>query len=139
MIVNAEGLVAGRLASKVAKAAINGEDVVIINAEKVVLVGKQTAIMPKFKQRVEAAVKSNPHYGPKYDRIPSKMLRRMIKGMLPNKSRTAEKLLKQISIYNLTTEKVDTTKAITIEEIKCNQKHDFMLLGDVAKALGGKW
>jgi len=139
MIVNAEGLVAGRLASKVAKAAINGEDVVIINAEKVVLVGKQTAIMPKFKQRVEASVKSNPHYGPKYDRIPSKMLRRMIKGMLPNKSRTAESLLKQISIYNLTTDKVDTTKAITMEDIKCNQKHDFMLLGDVAKALGGKW
>ncbi len=139
MIVNAEGLVAGRLASKVAKAAINGEDVVIINAEKVVLVGKQTAIMPKFQQRVDAGVKSNPHYGPKYDRIPSKMLRRMIKGMLPNKSRTAEKLLKQIYIYNSTTDKVDITKAITMEDIKCNEKHDFMLLEDVAKALGGKW
>ena len=139
MIVNAEGLVAGRLASKVAKAAINGEEVIVINAEKVVLVGKKTAIMPKFQQRVEASVKSNPHYGPKYDRIPSKMLRRMIKGMLPNKSRTAETLLKQVSIYNSTTDKVDITKAITMEDIKCNEKHDFMLLEDVAKALGGKW
>jgi large subunit ribosomal protein L13 len=139
MIVNAEGLVAGRLASKVAKAAINGEEVIVLNAEKVVLVGKKTAVMPKFQQRVDAAVKSNPHYGPKYDRVPSMMFRRMIRGMLPNKSRTRERLLKQIIVYNATTDKVDITKAETFEKIKCNEKHEFMLLEEVAKALGGKW
>jgi large subunit ribosomal protein L13 len=139
MIVNAEGLVAGRLASKVAKAAINGEEVIIINAEKAILVGTESAIMPKFKQRVDAAVKSNPHMGPKYNRIPSMMLRRMIKGMLPNRKKTAEKLLKQITVYNSLTDKVDASKAETIKGVECNEKHDFMYLGDVAKALGGKW
>ena len=139
MIINAEGLVAGRLASKVAKMAINGEAVTIINAEKVILVGSKTAVMPKFQQRVEAAVKSNPHYGPKYDRLPSKMLRRMIKGMLPNKSRTNERMIKLVTVYNTVPASIDIKNSETIEEIKCNERNEYMYLGDVAKALGGKW
>lgn len=139
MIVNAEGMVAGRLASKVAKKAINGETITIINAEKAVIVGSQTAVMAKFQQRVDAAVKSNPHYGPKYSRIPSRILRRMIKGMLPNKSRTAERLLKQITVFNTVPVNIDISEAEVIDGIKCNEKHDYMTIREVALALGGKW
>jgi large subunit ribosomal protein L13 len=139
MKIDAKGLIAGRLASNIAKNVINGETVVVINASNAVIVGTEKSILPKYKQRVDAAVKSNPHYGPKYDRIPSKMLRRMVRGMLPNKSRTREKLLKQIKVYNDTPKSVGAEKAETIEKIKYSQKGDFMYLGDVAKALGGKW
>ena len=39
-VVNAEGLILGRMSSKVAKKLLNGEEVVIINAEKTVISGK---------------------------------------------------------------------------------------------------
>jgi large subunit ribosomal protein L13 len=139
MIINADGLVAGRLASNIAKRIIKGEQVTIINAEKAIMVGSQSAIIPKIKQRVDATVKSNPHYGPKYDRIPSKMLRRMIKGMLPNKKKTAERLLKQLTIYNSVPKQINIEKTETIEKAKCNEKHDFMTLKKIANELGGKW
>jgi len=139
MLINGENLVSGRLASVVAKKVIKGELVTIVNAEKVIIVGTTSSILPKYKQRVDARVLSNPHYGPKYDRIPSKMLKKTIKGMLPAKSRTNEKLLKQIKIYNLVPKDIDVTKAETIEKMKYGQKGDFMYLGDVAKSLGGKW
>lgn len=139
MIINAEELILGRLASHVAKKVIKEENVIIINAEKAIVIGTKSSIMPKYKQRVEASVKSNPHYGPKYDRIPSKMLKRAIKGMLPNKSRTSERLLKQIKVYNKKPKTIDVTKAETIEKIKYNNKSEFMYLSDIAKNLGGKW
>ncbi len=139
MLINGENLISGRLASIVAKKVIKGEMVTIINAEKVIIVGTTSSILPKYKQRVEARVLSNPHYGPKYDRIPSKILKHSIKGMLPGKSRTNEALLKQIKIFNLVPKNIDITKAETIEKIKYSQKGDFMYLGDVAKSLGGKW
>ncbi len=139
MLVNAEGLVAGRMASKIAKRAINGETIIIVNAEKVILVGTRQAVMKKFQQRVDAAVKSNPLYGPKYDRVPSKILQKMIRGMLPNKSRTRERLLKQIKIFNSVPEKIKLEEAEKMDEIKCNEKHDFMTMEEVAKLLGGKW
>ena len=139
MIVNADKLVAGRLASIVAKKIIKGEEVVVINSEKSIIVGTFEAIMPKYKMKVNASVLSNPHFGPKYDRVPSKMFRRMVKGMLPNKNRTSERLIKNLKVFNLGEHEVDISKAETIQKIKCNEKHDFMTLGEVASALGGKW
>jgi len=139
MIVNAQGLVAGRLASKVAKQAINGESIIVVNAEKVVLVGKKSAVMPKFEQRRDAGVKSNPHYGPKYDRVPSKMFRRMVRGMLPNKKTASERLLKKIKVYNSVPKELLGKEMQNMDDIKCNEKHDFMTLAEVAQLLGGKW
>jgi len=137
MIIDAKGLVAGRLASKIAKRLINGESLTIVNAGEAVLVGKRSAIMPKFKQRVDASVHSNPHYGPKYDRIPSKILRRMVRGMLPNKKRTSERLISNLIVYNEIPSGMEKNE--TIAEVKCNEKHDFMSLKEVAELLGGKW
>ena len=39
--VNAEGLIVGRMCSKVAKRLLNGEEVIILNAEKAVFSGKR--------------------------------------------------------------------------------------------------
>jgi large subunit ribosomal protein L13 len=139
MIINAEGMVAGRLASKIAKKIIDKETVTIVNAEKAVIVGTKQSVMPKFKQRVNASVKSNPHYGPKYDRIPSKILRRMIKGMLPSRKKTAELLIKQVTIYNKIPKNINLKNVEIIEKVKCNEKHDWMSLEEIAKDLGGKW
>ena len=41
ILVNAEGLIVGRLCSKVAKLLLNGEEVIILNAEKAVFSGKK--------------------------------------------------------------------------------------------------
>lgn len=139
MMINAEGLVAGRLASKIAKALINGETVTILNAEKALLIGNKTSILARYKVRVDAAVKSNPHRGPKYDRIPSKMLRKMIKGMLPNKKKTAERLLNNLSIYNSVPSEFKEIENEVIEEAKFSERHDATTLGEIAKLLGGKW
>ncbi|MDD4250716.1 MAG: 50S ribosomal protein L13 [Candidatus ainarchaeum sp.] len=139
MIINAEGLIAGRLASKVAKKIIENETITIVNAQKAIMVGTKTSIMPKFQQRVDAAVKSNPHFGPKYDRIPSKMLRRMVKGMLPKRKKTAERLIKQLTVYNLNPKNLDLTTSEIIKEAKFNDKHDYMSLKEIAEALGGTW
>ena len=40
-LVNAEGLIVGRMCSKVAKRLLNGEEVIILNAEKAVFSGKK--------------------------------------------------------------------------------------------------
>jgi len=139
MNVDASKLVAGRLSSKVAKSMINGESVVIVNAENVVLVGRREEIVAKWKKRVDARVLSNPHFGPKYERIPSRMLKRMIKGMLPNKKTTASRIMKQLKIYNGVPKELTKTKFDEIEGVKFNEKHDFITLKEVAQLLGGKW
>ncbi len=139
MIVNAEKMVAGRLSSKIAKALINGETITIVNAENAVLVGGKEDLLKKFTARVDAAVHSNPHYGPKYDRIPSKMLRKMVKGMLPNKSRTNERLISNLKVYNSVPKEFAEQEFAKIDGVMFNERNDALTLGEIAKLLGGKW
>ena len=101
MLVDAKGLVCGRLSTKIAKSLIQGDTITIVNAQEAVIVGTKNGIMTKFRARVDAAVKSNPLRGPKYDRIPSKMLRKMVKGMLPNKKRTSESFPNYLFLFSL--------------------------------------
>lgn len=139
MIVDGKGLVAGRLASKVAKAAIKGENVTVVNAEQIVMVGNKDSIIAKFKTRTQARVLSNPHYGPKYSRIPSKIFRRSVRGMLPNKNTTAERLLKRIEVFNAVPKELANEKMQTFDDIKYNERHKAMTLKEIASLLGGKW
>jgi large subunit ribosomal protein L13 len=131
--------VAGRLASKVAKAIINGERVTVINSQDLVMVGNKKSILEKFTTRVDGAVKSNPHYGPKYDRIPSKIFRRMVRNMLPTKKRAKERIIKQLRVFNTTAKGIDSKEAIIFEEIKFNHRNNYIKLKDVALLLGGRW
>ncbi|MFA5357764.1 MAG: 50S ribosomal protein L13 [archaeon] len=139
MIVDVNGMVAGRVATKIAKALIKGETVTVLNAEGAIIVGTKESILDKFKRRINASVKSNPYYGPKYDRVPSKMFKRTIKGMLPNRSRTVERLLKNLKVYNAVPKEFKDKKFDDIGSPKYDERHDFMTLKEIAHLCGGKW
>ena len=95
---NGEGCVLGRLASITSKNLLEGEEVVILNAEKIMLTGNKEWAYAKYKQRVDRASISNPRdLGPKYPRRPDDIFRRTVRGMLPfkkSKGKTAYKGLK---------------------------------------------
>ena len=98
MIIDGEGCVLGRLASVTSKNLLEGEEVVILNAEKIMLTGNKDWAYAKYKQRVDRASISNPRdLGPKYPRRPDDIFRRTVRGMLPfkkSKGKTAYKGLK---------------------------------------------
>ena len=80
-LVDASGLVLGRAASLIAKRLLNGESIVVVNAEKsVVTGGRSHAIAHYTAARARGSVRSGPHF-PRYaDRI----FRRTVRGMLPH-------------------------------------------------------
>ena len=66
MIINGEGHILGRLASVVSKQLLEGEEIVVLNAEKIMLTGNKDWAYAKYKQRVDRASISNPRdLGPK--------------------------------------------------------------------------
>ena len=84
MIINGEGHILGRLASVVSKKLLDGEEVVVLNAEKIMLTGNKDWAYARYKQRVDRKSISNPRdLGPKYPRRPEDIFRRTVKGMLP--------------------------------------------------------
>ncbi|ABW02690.1 50S ribosomal protein L13 [Caldivirga maquilingensis] len=101
VVIDASNHVAGRLATVVAKLALQGKRVIIINAEKAVVTGDRNMVIDWFKRRMsEIRTHYNPEkVGPKWPRRPDRILRRIIRGMLPYKRSKGKSALKRIRIF----------------------------------------
>lgn len=80
VLINADGLILGRMASQVAKRLLNGEELIIVNAEKAVLSGKRKSKIAEAKQFLEVGA---PMRGPFHCRRPDRIVRKTVRGMLP--------------------------------------------------------
>ncbi len=88
MIVNAEGQVLGRMASFVAKRALRGDRVIVVNAEKALISGTKTGIKTETDRRLGIRNWGNPKKGPFLMKRPDNFVKRVIRAMLPyNKNR----------------------------------------------------
>jgi large subunit ribosomal protein L13 len=100
MIIDGEGLVLGRLASKVSKKLLEGESITVLNADKILISGTKEWAYIKYKQRIDRASISNPRtMGPKYPRRPDDIFRRTVRGMLPYKQSTGREAFKTLKVY----------------------------------------
>jgi large subunit ribosomal protein L13 len=100
MIIDGEGLILGRLASSVSKKLLNGENITVLNAEKIIISGSKEFAYVKYKQRIDRASISNPRrMGPKYPRRPDDIFRRTVRGMIPYKQEKGRKAFKSLKVY----------------------------------------
>ena len=82
-IIDATNLKLGRLASKVAKEALSGEQVSVVNAEKAVITGRKKDIFSTYREKTDVGSR---YKGPFFPRVPHLIVRRTIRGMLPYKN-----------------------------------------------------
>ncbi len=134
-IIDASGAILGRLASEVAKRALKGEEIIIINAEKAVISGNKEAVVEKYLHRRQIG---NPKKGPFFPKRPDLIVKRAIRGMLPYKRKRGKEALKRIKVFigvpeelNINPEKVERAKK-GIEDISS----PFIEVLELSKHLG---
>lgn len=81
-IIDGKDAIMGRLASYAAKEALNGENIVILNSEQVIITGSRERIKKDFDER-RTRIGSG-QQGPKISRSSDKIVKRAIRGMLPD-------------------------------------------------------
>ncbi|WP_054857901.1 50S ribosomal protein L13 [Vulcanisaeta sp. JCM 16159] len=101
IVVDATNHVVGRLASVVAKWALEGRRVVIVNAEKAVITGDFNMVLNWYKTRIsEWLTHYNPEKaGPKIPRKPDRILRRVVRGMLPRKEFRGRQAYRRVRVF----------------------------------------
>lgn len=101
IVVDATNHVAGRLAAVVAKWALEGRRVIIVNSEKAIITGNFNMILNWYKKKLtEWRTHYNPEkVGPKIPRRPDRILKRIIRGMLPRKQWRGRMALRRIRCY----------------------------------------
>jgi len=83
IIIDAKGAIFGRLCSFAAKKALEGNDVIIVNSENTVMTGNKNNLIEKYL-KLRRMGGGTSIKGPKYPRPPYMMLKRGIRGMLPD-------------------------------------------------------
>jgi large subunit ribosomal protein L13 len=118
--INADGLILGRLATRVAKLALSGDIINIINCEKAVISGNRKDIRARIDHLRDMGT---PFKGPFYPSKAERIVKRAIRGMLPYKQERGRMALKRVKCYDnqpveLKTADVETFPDASMEKIK---------------------
>ena len=137
-VINGAGLLLGRVCSFAAKAALFGEDVSIVNCEKIVISGKKKQVLANEKAR--RSRKSYPLKSAKFSRLPEKYVKRSVRGMLPYKKERGLNAFKKIKCYvGIPPEFAEQkTENVTGAEAKKLPTLNYITVDYICKHLGGK-
>ncbi len=140
MIIDGEGLVLGRLASKVSKKLLEGEEITVLNAEKIIISGTKEWAYVKYKQRIDRASISNPRrMGPKYPRRPDDIFRRTVRGMLPYKQSKGREAFKTLKVYVGVPRQFEGQETSKLPETHPRHIKKSVELGKISRLLGSKF
>ncbi len=137
IVINAENQIIGRLAAYVAKQALLGEEVYVVNCEKAVVSGKKADILQKYKRNRSLGI---PQQGPYYRRSAEFIVKRTIRGMLPYKKEKGASAYKRIKCYkHLPSEfaEKELQKVPGADHSKII-KTNIVTVGEISKELGAK-
>lgn len=137
-VINAEGLILGRLSSHVAKRLRNGEEIVILNAEKAIISGRRKQLVEFYAHRRTRGASQTKAKGPFYPRTSDAILKRTVRGMVEYKKPTGRAALKRLRVYMGVPREFKDVKMETLEMAKKPHLVKFVLLGDISKELGAK-
>lgn len=137
MIINADNLILGRMATISAKKALMGENVDIVNCEKAVITGNKREVLEKFKERNKRGI---PAKGPFYPKRADMFVRRSIRGMLPYKQEKGRKAFKKIMCYVGVPEKFKDKNIETIKKADFSKMPvlKYIRVGRICKELKNK-
>ena len=140
MIVDGEGSILGRLASTVSKALLNGEEVVVLNAEKIIITGNKDWAYARYKQRVDRKSISNPRdLGPKYPHRPDDIFRITVRGMLPIKKTKGRVAYKNLKAFVGVPNEYKDAEITAVPQAEIENVKKSIELGEISRLLGAKF
>lgn len=137
MIIDATNQILGRMATFVAKKALLGEKIQIINCEKAVVTGNKEDIFARYKQKRNRGI---PLRGPYYPRSPDAIVRRTIRGMLPFKRTRGRTAYRNVLCYKSVPEELQGKKAEHVKDANINKVPNlkYTTIEKICKRIGPK-
>ncbi len=137
MIIDAENMIVGRMATYVAKNALLGEEIHIVNSEKARITGNPKKIIDKFKWKQDLGA---PGVGPHFPKAPERVLKRMIRGMLPHKKSRGREAYARIKCYKGIPENLKSEDIKRFEEFNVEKADNIgsVSIERISKELGAK-
>ncbi len=125
IVIDAKDAVLGRTASYAAKQALLGRPVAVVNCTDALVTGNKNLIIKRYSQmraRGKGAQK-----GPTIPKVPEKLMKRIIRGMLSHSQKRGGDAFDRIRCYNSvpkefeSAKKISLAKALRVKTIKLSE------------------
>jgi large subunit ribosomal protein L13 len=134
IIIDAEGATLGRLSTNAAKNLLNGEEIAIVNSEKAIISGKKPSIKEHYKQKIEVGTYRK---GPFFPRMPDRIVKRSIRGMIPYQTPHGRAAYKRLKCYIGIPKEFEGKNFEKIKEAE-KKPVDYITIKELSKSLGAK-
>jgi large subunit ribosomal protein L13 len=135
-VIDADGLILGRMASIIAKRLLKGEEIELVNAEKAVVSGKKHMTINARKEFLEIGGFKR---GPIHWRQPHRIVRRTIRGMLPYRKAKGIKAFKRLKVHIGVPDEFKNSEIESLPEIHSrNLGQKYISIGEIAENIGWK-
>lgn len=139
IITDADGKIAGRLASRVAKFLLSGCRVIVLNSEKALISGNKKSILHEQRLALEIGSIINPKHGPIHPRNPDRIISRMVRGMLPRTKTSGQDAYHRLRVYIGVPTEYSSMARKEIEDAKPKRaKAYYTEVGWLSKEIGWK-
>lgn len=136
-VIDADGLILGRMASVVAKRLLEGERIDIVNAENIVVSGRRLQIIKKRKVFLEVGGRQDK--GPFHYRKPNAIVRKTIRGMLPRRKPRGRDAFGRLKVYIGVPRGLRDSEMESIADAHLKRlRGRYITMGEIAKNIGWK-
>jgi large subunit ribosomal protein L13 len=136
-VIDADGLILGRMASVIAKRLLEGERIDIVNAENIVVSGRRLQIIKKRKVFLEVGGRQDK--GPFHYRKPNAIVRKTIRGMLPRRKPRGRDAFGRLKVYIGVPRQLRDSEMESIADAHLKRlRGRYITMGEIAKNIGWK-
>ncbi len=137
-IVDASNLILGRMATYVAKRALEGKRVVIVNAEQAVISGTKARVVARAKVKLKTRTLGSQTKAPTHPRRPDNYVRRVVRGMLPWKKSRGKDAFRRVRVFIGTPVDYQGKPSVKIEDASASRlRVPYVSVSQLAQEIGG--
>eukprot|EP00052_Salpingoeca_macrocollata_P033554 m.8759 g.8759 ORF g.8759 m.8759 type:complete len:242 (+) comp5287_c0_seq1:210-935(+) len=143
IVVDGRGHLLGRLASIVAKQIQAGQHIVVVRCEQMNISGSLYRNKLKYLAFLRKRTNTNPKRGPIHFRAPSRILWRVVRGMLPHKTFRGAECLKRLKVFEGCPPPYDKVKKMVVpaalKVVRLKPGRKYCTLGRLSHEVGWKY
>jgi large subunit ribosomal protein L13 len=137
-VVDASNLILGRMASYVAKQALEGKKMVVLNAEQAIISGTKARVVARAKTKLKTRTLGNQEKAPTHPRRPDNYVRRVIRGMLPWKKTHGKEAFHRVMVYIGVPKEYEGKTYNTVSHANASKlRVPFITVAQLAEEIGG--
>ncbi|KAI8968485.1 60S ribosomal protein L16 [Mycotypha africana] len=143
LVIDGKGHLLGRLASVIAKQALNGQKIVVVRCEALNVSGEFFRNKLKYHAYLNKRCIVNPKRGPFHFRAPSRILYKAIRGMIPHKTARGAAALDRIKLFEGVPPPYDRVKRMVIPDalrvLRLKPGRKYTTIGRISHEVGWKY